>query len=163
MDGIFVDDMAYSPSSANYYKSFANDIKSIWAVAPKAPTPYIMMNPGSPIDCSFYSNVDSIVSFEDYYSFLKNAPFSKAPYTNCPRYKQAIIIHDFAGSALDQQQVCDNLGETFRVGNIFITNAIQTDTENPYDDVPELLQQFGGSVKATNSWVLAHPQWYPNI
>ncbi|KAK6343787.1 hypothetical protein TWF696_007449 [Orbilia brochopaga] len=163
MDGIFVDDMAHSLSSASYYKLFVENIKSIWAAAPKAPTPYIVMNPGSPIDCNFYSNVGSIVSFEDYYSALNNAPFIKAPYTNCPRYKQTVIIHDFTGSAAEQQRVSDDLGETFRVGNIFITSAIQTDTQNPYDDVPPLLQQLGGSVKSTNSWILAHPQWYPNI
>ncbi|KAF3916865.1 Spherulin-4 [Dactylellina cionopaga] len=155
LDGIFVDDMAYSPSSASYYKKYADDIKSIWAAPPSAAAPYIMMNPGSPIDCGFYNNVDSIVSFEDYYSNLSKAPFLKSPYTNCPRYKQAIIIHDFNGTALDQQQVSDDMGETFRVGNLFITGAIQNDTssENPYDEVPTMLQQLSGSVKATNSWV----------
>ncbi|KAK6508771.1 hypothetical protein TWF481_003541 [Arthrobotrys musiformis] len=165
VDGIFVDDMAYSASSKKYYTTFASNIKSVWSSAPSQPAPYIMMNPGQPIECSFYSNVDSIVSFEDYYSNLSKAPFIKAPYTNCPRYKQAIIIHDFNGTALDQQQICDDMGQTFRVGNLFITSAIQDDAtqQNPYDKVPPLLQQFAGSVKATNSWILAHPQWYSDI
>ncbi|KAK6362572.1 hypothetical protein TWF730_000029 [Orbilia blumenaviensis] len=165
VDGIFVDDMAYSTSSKSYYTTFANNIKSVWNSSPAQPPPYIMMNPGQPIECAFYSNVDSIVSFEDYYPNLSKAAFIKAPYTNCPRYKQAIIIHDFNGTALDQQQVCDDMGQTFRAGNLFITSAIQDDVtqQNPYDEVPPLLQQFAGSVKATNSWILAHPQWYSDI
>ncbi|KAK6535774.1 hypothetical protein TWF281_000026 [Arthrobotrys megalospora] len=165
VDGIFVDDMAYSASTKSYYTTFANNIKSVWSSTPARPAPYIMMNPGVPIECSFYSNVDSIVSFEEYYSNLPKAPFLKAPYTNCPRYKQAIIIHDFNGTALDQQQICDDMGQTYRVGNLFITSAIQDDAtqQNPYDEVPPLLQQFAGSVTATNSWILAHPQWYADI
>ncbi|KAK6516054.1 hypothetical protein TWF506_005967 [Arthrobotrys conoides] len=165
VDGIFVDDMAYSASSNSYYTTFANNIKSIWSSSSSRPAPYIMMNPGQPIECSFYSNVDSIVSFEDYYSNLNMAAFIKAPYTNCPRYKQAIIIHDFNNTALDQQQICDDMGQTFRVGNLFITSAIQDEAtrQNPYDEVPPLLQQFSGSVKATNSWILGHPQWYADI
>ncbi|EPS35909.1 hypothetical protein H072_10639 [Dactylellina haptotyla CBS 200.50] len=167
VSGIFVDDMSFSASSAGYYKTFADNIKSVWSSAPvaNAPAPYIMVNPGSPIDCAYYGNVSSVVTFEDYYYNLPNAPFFKAPYTNCPRYKQTIIIHDFNGTAVDQQQVCDDMGETFRVGNLFITDAIQNDAQmiNPYDKVPGMLQQFAGSVKATNSWISAHPQWYPDI
>ncbi|KAK6532154.1 hypothetical protein TWF694_003314 [Orbilia ellipsospora] len=167
MDGIFVDDMAYSSSTDSYYTTFANNIKSVWSTAPvaNAPAPYIMMNPGSPISCSFYSNVNSLVTFEDYYSNLHNAPFLQSPYTNCPRYKQTIIIHDFNGTAVDQQQVCDDMGESYRVGNLFITDAIENDklNINPYDKVPGMLQQFAGSVKATDSWITAHPQWYPDI
>ncbi|KAF3096342.1 hypothetical protein TWF103_009910 [Orbilia oligospora] len=124
------------------------------------------------IDGIFVDDMAYNASSKSYYiSFANNiksvwsAPFIKAPYTNCLRYKQAIIIHDFNGTALDQQQICDGMGQTFRVGNIFITSAVQDDSthQNPYDELPPLLQQFSASVKATNFWILAHPQWYADI
>ncbi|KAF3939212.1 hypothetical protein ABW19_dt0207147 [Dactylella cylindrospora] len=160
MDGIFVDDVTYYPSSANYYQTYVNDAKS--TLGQPSP-PFIMLNPGTPINCSFYPQVNSVVSFEDFYTNLPNAPFTQSAYSACPRYKQTAIIHDFTGTALDQQQVCDDLGQTQRIGSLFITSAVQTSNQNPYDDVPPLLQQFVGSVKATNSWIIDHPQWYPDI
>jgi len=115
MDGIFVDDMAmtYNTSNLNYYTQIDSIIKSTMP----ANRGFSMMNPGGPVDVSFYSVADNIITYEDSYANI-NKPYgvfdtnTNGAYSNCPRQKQTFIAHSFNGSLGDQQQLSDTMGET---------------------------------------------------
>lgn len=170
--GIFIDDVrvenagaAINATNLAYYKNFTTAIQTIMP----SPQNFTMYNPGGPMQLPYFQYADSILTFEDFASNLNASGTifnSGSTYKNTPRQKQAIVVHDYNKTALDQQQTCDDMGETQAVGHLYLTNDTMYPivkgqyTGNPYDSFPGLWTQFVGSVNATNTYMAKNPQWF---
>jgi len=159
LDGIFIDDVNNANTTTNqaYYKTLSGAVNSTMPAGKN----FLMLNPGAPMALPFFNYADSIITYEGYYTGIdqKDTIFnSSTTYKNTPRQKQAVIVHDFNGTAAQQQQLSDRMGETEAMGWFFLTN--KTQATNPYGSFPGMWQQMVTAVNATDSWMAQHPQWY---
>ena len=66
IDGFFIDEVANQPDKYNYYADIYNYVKS------KSQNMYVVLNPGTIIDASYWNISDKIVVFESPYGEFKN-------------------------------------------------------------------------------------------
>lgn len=161
LDGIFVDETeaTYTTTNQAYYKNFTDYVRT---TMPSGKS-YIMLNPGQPMAKPFFDYADSIITFEGYYSHMydQGTIFNDSGvYQDTPKQKQAALIHSFTGNADDQQQVSDNMGETEKMGLLFITDDQYE--PNPYDSFPTMWQQFVDAVNSTDTWMAQNPSFFPS-
>jgi len=119
VDGIFFDESPGDDTTdaVNYMTTIATYART--TLPPKNTSPYVTLNPGTPVSDSFYDIADMVVALEDDYSAYSAASIDAVPVNQ--RSKSAFIIYDFTSDATQQTTVLDAIINS-QISGTYITD-----------------------------------------
>jgi hypothetical protein len=137
LDGIFFDEAPdrYTTANYNYLSSVASYARA------KFPGGHLNTNPGVVCDSRYFSLVDTVNVFEDYYSSYGSRTLNNIPVALRP--KSTIIIHNFNGNANKQTSLVQTIAGG-GVSGMYIT------TTRGYTSFSNLWNQFVTAMAATS-------------
>ncbi|RAL63180.1 hypothetical protein DID88_004259 [Monilinia fructigena] len=115
IDGIFFDE---SPSNNSTF-SYMSTLSSYAKTSLGAGKDHVFLNPGVPVDASFYTLADSINVFEESYSKFNKTALNSLDRTLLA--KSTYAIHDFTGTAAQQTDLISKLASANLAGMLITT------------------------------------------
>ncbi|KAB8302565.1 hypothetical protein EYC80_005950 [Monilinia laxa] len=115
VDGIFFDE---SPSNNSTF-SYMSTLSSYAKTSLGAGKDYIFLNPGVPVDASFYTLADSINVFEESYAKFNKTALNSLDKTLLA--KSTYAIHDFKGTVAQQIDLISQLASANLAGILITT------------------------------------------
>ncbi|KAA8576445.1 hypothetical protein MFRU_009g03000 [Monilinia fructicola] len=115
IDGIFFDE---SPSNNSTF-SYMSTLSSYAKTSLGAGKDYVFLNPGVPVDASFYTLADSINVFEESYANFNKTALNSLDKTLLA--KSTYAIHDFTGTTTQQTDLIMQLASANLAGMLITT------------------------------------------
>jgi len=129
-DGIFFDEAATGAAKLHIYRTYVSRVHHVFG------TSFVVLNPGTTPDASYFSIADLIVTFEDFYNNFSASKLTISAAT--PAHKQAVILHD--GPTPVPFTIVDEISAIIGVGASFITEF------STYSSVPQDYSGFLGNI-----------------
>ncbi|KAF8609934.1 hypothetical protein BDV93DRAFT_517160 [Ceratobasidium sp. AG-I] len=138
VDGIFFDEVLGSSDAQSRYSGYSSYTKQ------QFPGGFVTLNPGtSAIPDAYFSFADQIVTVERYFSDFSPSAYKIS--TATPASKQAVILHD-SPSTLPSSTITQ-IVKTDKIGAVYITDDVEANGGNPYNDLPTYWSSFLSAVE----------------
>ncbi|KAJ8070039.1 hypothetical protein OCU04_000440 [Sclerotinia nivalis] len=118
--GLFFDESPSNNSTFPYMSNLTTYAKTLLG----AGKDYIFLNPGVPVDASFYTLADSINVFEESYAKFNQTALTSLDKTS--RVKSTYAIHDFTGTTTQQTALVSQLASVNLAGMLITTQPEYT-------------------------------------
>ncbi|RPD66774.1 hypothetical protein L226DRAFT_453493 [Lentinus tigrinus ALCF2SS1-7] len=140
-DGIFFDEVSGLAADFATYQMFTSHARSLRFS-------FLALNPGAaPEDTAYYNLADLLLTAENFYDDFSPSQLSLGSTT--PASKQAVVLHD--GPSTPPTSLISQLITTDHLKAFYVTDDVQANNGNPYDNLPTDLESFVAALQAAVS------------